>query len=885
MLQRMNRAFHHKRTSAGFALSLVLLVFVQHSRADYVETAPRPGAPLPPSIIPGECPLVFLKADIQYAKQTACSSGPGDSGTSNAIAVSAAGAFSNSSITSCCIHMKAVLWQARVRYANETGRLLLPQASADACIQSLNTSAIAAGLPALGWCDIKSQMLSEDAGKACGDDLTTVYDFWSASSRTFPGTVGTSCYGENADCGLCTTLITNKIMSLGSSTPALLATTSCQDLAQVAMAAAAYPVAIANGIARCLYNVDIEPIPQASKCTAYDWSRQNWTSIVRSCGAESYRADRCCQLVHGQYHFMLVTALNKTRYGMDQGQAEVCFSEYKAGLAAHGVSPATPESCRVTAATALLNIGCYNYSTLQQQVSTRYFHYFDGNCTHSGGGDCSHCSQTLLDVGNELANTTSVAYLNACQQLVVHQYYLWLANVESVPERGNCYYQFPPGLELTMVPLLPSKSASNIALIAGVSCASAVVLLGVLAIVAFVLWRRYPLYKAEWDAEKKTLGRLSSIQQRVVGNRLQVFTKRQLSKATQDFSESRVVGVGGSGKVYVGELNGDIVAVKDSTFGSNNDGAKEAWNEVATLAQYRHRHLVVLKGCCLTGSNSFLVYEFMEQGSVEDHLCPTAAVSAGRATESSVRAQFLNWPTRDKIALGTAKGLAYLHEECKPRCIHRDVKLSNILLANDFEPKLADFGLARRTDPQDTHVTTAIAGTWGYLSPEYMATGKLTEKSDVYSFGVVLLCLVAGRRPTQSNAPEEQVHILKIHLAEWAWALAERSELEQLIDPRLEGERHEFAANMERMTKVALLCVHTAASVRPSMRQCADMLMGRMEVPRLPRRLPSLYTVSSLASSDPESSAGLSSGQLSSILSRGAGILSMSSDYDPKSVP
>ncbi|GAQ77887.1 Protein kinase superfamily protein [Klebsormidium nitens] len=868
MLQRLNEAFCHRWTFVGFAISLLLLVSIEHSGADYVETAPRPGAPLPPPISPGECPLVFLQADIQYAKLTACS-------TSNAVVglLGTAVTTASPSSTTCCDQMKAVLWKARVRYANETGRLLLPQASADACIQNLNSSAAAAELPAVGKCESTSDILSEDTGKACGDDLTTVYGFWSASNRTFPGTVGSSCFGANVDCGLCTALIADKTMSLSSSTTSLLATASCQDLARVAMTAAAYPLDIANGIARCLYTVDIAPIPQAPKCTAYDWSRQNWTSMLYSCTGPGESGTDCCNLIAGQYQMMLAASINKTNHVLDQGQAEICFLEYMAALEAKVIYIPWSGSgiCDVTAASGLLNIGCYNYTTLQQQIPVRYFDYFAGNCTQASPDNCRHCAQTLLDVGTELAINTDSEYLKACQQLAVHQYYQWVARLELAPELANCRYQLPPGIEVTILPL--GESPSNIMLIAGLS--TAVVLLVVLAGAAFFLWRRYPLYKGKWDARTKTLGRLSSLRQKFVGSRLQVFTKKQLSKATQDFSESRLVGVGGSGKVYVGELNGEVVAVKDATFGSNKNGAKEAWNEIATLAQYRHRHLVVLKGCCISGSHSFLVYEFLEQGSVDDHLCPAAPV--GRTAEHSVRAHFLDWPTREKIALGTAKGLAYLHEECKPRCIHRDVKLSNILLTNDFEAKLADFGLARRTDPQDTHVTTAIAGTWGYLSPEYMAT----EKSDVYSFGVVLLCLVAGRRPTQPNAPEEQ-----IHLPEWAWSLAERNELEQLIDPRLEGERHEYAANMERMTKIALLCVHTAASVRPSMRQCADMLMGRMEVPRLPRRPPTLYTISSLASSDPDTSAGLSSGQQSSSLSTGgAGAFSISSDQDAKSIP
>lgn len=257
-----------------------------------------------------------------------------------------------------------------------------------------------------------------------------------------------------------------------------------------------------------------------------------------------------------------------------QGQAEVCFSEFKAALDVQGVPPTTPELCHVSAASALLNIGCYNYTTLQQQIPVRYFEYFAGNCTRASPNDCRHCTQTLIDVGTELANNTNFEYLNSCEQLAVHQYYQWLARLELVPEPGNCYYQFPPGLELTIVPLPAGQRSPNVGLIAGLSTAIAVAFLAVVAGAAFFFWRRYPLYKADWVATKKTLGRLSSLRQRFVESSLQVFTKKELSKATQTFSESRVLGVGGCGKVYVGELNGEVVAVKDATFGANKNGAK-----------------------------------------------------------------------------------------------------------------------------------------------------------------------------------------------------------------------------------------------------------------------------------------------------------------------
>eukprot|EP00243_Klebsormidium_subtile_P001871 TRINITY_DN1354_c0_g3_i1.p1 TRINITY_DN1354_c0_g3~~TRINITY_DN1354_c0_g3_i1.p1 ORF type:complete len:523 (+),score=63.20 TRINITY_DN1354_c0_g3_i1:778-2346(+) len=444
-------------------------------------------------------------------------------------------------------------------------------------------------------------------------------------------------------------------------------------------------------------------------------------------------------------------------------------------------------------------------------------------------------------------------FVTLCILTLGLQFSSLMSGIDEITAWENCYYQFPP--PLAILPPVSPRSADHVIkwALVGVFADVGVVLLLLVILAVFVL-KRYPLRKARFNRKLATLSRISSISQRALQKRLQIYSRKQLEKATKNFDQSQLLGSGASGKVYVGELDGEVVAIKVAIINIGKNGVKEAWNEIATLAQYRHCHLVFLKGCCISEPHCSLVYEFVEQGSLGDHLYP-------QQPSSSLEAGFLDWPTREKIALGTARGLIYLHNDCNPQCIHRDVKPSNILLTGDFEAKLSDFGLAKIVDTDATHITTAVAGTSGYLSPEYVATGKLTEKSDVYSFGVVLLTLVAGRRPTVQGAPPDEVF-----LTEWAWSLAERDELGLLVDRRFSArEREEHAEGMERMTRIALLCVHTITSVRPTMQQCANMLLRFTDVPRLPRRPMTLYTISSLASStEPSSASNFSSWQKNS---------------------
>ncbi|XP_030552483.1 proline-rich receptor-like protein kinase PERK9 isoform X2 [Rhodamnia argentea] len=288
-----------------------------------------------------------------------------------------------------------------------------------------------------------------------------------------------------------------------------------------------------------------------------------------------------------------------------------------------------------------------------------------------------------------------------------------------------------------------------------------------------------------------------------IGNSRPWFTYEELLKATDGFSSQNLLGEGGFGAVYKGFLpDGREIAVKQLKVGSGQ-GDREFKAEVEIISRIHHRHLVSLVGYCIAETRRLLVYEYVPNNTLYFHLH-----GEGRPV--------LDWATRVKIAAGAARGLAYLHEDCHPRVIHRDIKSSNILLDNNFEARVSDFGLAKLALDADTHITTRVMGTFGYMAPEYASSGKLTEKSDVFSFGVVLLELITGRKPVDASQP-----LGDESLVEWARPLLshalDNEEFEGLADPKL--ERNYVEAEMFRMMEAAAACVRHSAAKRPRMGQ------------------------------------------------------------------
>ncbi|KAK4763873.1 hypothetical protein SAY87_013311 [Trapa incisa] len=277
------------------------------------------------------------------------------------------------------------------------------------------------------------------------------------------------------------------------------------------------------------------------------------------------------------------------------------------------------------------------------------------------------------------------------------------------------------------------------------------------------------------------------------------FTYSDLERATDGFSEGNFLGEGSFGSVYRGCLqSGREVAVKKLKL-SARQGDREFREEVDIIGRIHHRNLVSLLGYCVTDDRKLLVYDYLPNNTLYFHL----------------HDQYI-WATRVKIAAGTARGLAYLHEDCYPRIIHRDIKSSNILLDENFEARVSDFGLAKLALDARTHITTRVMGTFGYMDPEYAISGKLTDKSDVYSFGVVLLELITGRKSVDIS-----LSLGDEGLVEWARPLLghafDRKEFEGLVDPRLQGNYVEN--EMLGMIEVAAACVRHLGVKRPRMVQ------------------------------------------------------------------
>ncbi|GJN09501.1 hypothetical protein PR202_ga27514 [Eleusine coracana subsp. coracana] len=289
-----------------------------------------------------------------------------------------------------------------------------------------------------------------------------------------------------------------------------------------------------------------------------------------------------------------------------------------------------------------------------------------------------------------------------------------------------------------------------------------------------------------------------------------VFSNAELKLATDNFSHQNILGEGGYGLVYKGKLSdGRVIAVKQLSQ-TSHQGKSQFVTEVATVSAVQHRNLVKMYGCCIDSSPPLLVYEYLENRSLDRALFGDSGLS-------------LNWSTRFEIIVGIARGLAYLHEESSVRIVHRDIKASNILLDTDLTPKISDFGLAKLYDEKKTHVSTKIAGTLGYLAPEYAMKGHLTEKVDVFAFGVVVLETVAGRSNTDNSLEED-----KMFLFEWAWELYEKGQALGIVDPRLEEEFESEEAL--RVIKVALLCTQGSPHQRPTMSTVVAMLTRDFEM-------------------------------------------------------
>ena len=411
------------------------------------------------------------------------------------------------------------------------------------------------------------------------------------------------------------------------------------------------------------------------------------------------------------------------------------------------------------------------------------------------------------------------------------------ATGENVERHTIKSWEFSSSLDIKVT---SGKKAENNRLIVVLTVSGGVLIAGV--IVAFIiLWL--------WKGKKKetvatSLTSINDDLERGAGPRR--FSYSDLISATNNFSDERKLGQGGFGSVYKGYLtNLDLLIAVKKISSRSKQGKKEFITEVKIFNQLRHRNLVQLIGWCHDKSEFLLVYEFMPNGSLDTHLF-------GRRNP-------LSWEVRYKISLGLASALLYLHEEWEQCVVHRDIKASNVMLDSSFNVKLGDFGLARLMDHELGAQTTGLAGTLGYMAPEYISTGRASKESDVYSFGVVALEIATGRKSVNPMGKDSEMG-----LVEWIWNLYGKGDLLLAMDEKLQTDFDE--KQVECLMIIGLWCSHPDRNLRPSMRQAIQVLKFETTQPNLPTQMPVLMyhaplTIPPVSSSEPSITTSLQHGR------------------------
>ncbi|CAO2815292.1 unnamed protein product [Amaranthus hypochondriacus] len=316
---------------------------------------------------------------------------------------------------------------------------------------------------------------------------------------------------------------------------------------------------------------------------------------------------------------------------------------------------------------------------------------------------------------------------------------------------------------------------------------------------------------------KRRMAHIQSREQelRTLNPQIGIFTYNQIKAACNNFNADSKLGEGGFGSVYKGTLSdGTLIAVKQLS-SKSSQGNREFVNEIGMISSLCHPNLVRLCGCCVDTSQLLLVYEFMENKDLGH-----ALFSAGEG-----RSRF-DWRTRKKICIGIARGLVFLHEESRLKIVHRDIKATNVLLDRDLNPKISDFGLAKLNEEEISQISTRVAGTIGYMAPEYALWGYLTPKVDVYSFGVLILEVMAGRSNMKFQPNEEHYCLL-----DKAFFLKQKGDLLELMDPTLGSKYNKDEAS--KIIQIALLCTNPSPALRPTMSEVLSMLEGNTEVQEL----------------------------------------------------
>ncbi|XP_072964809.1 probable receptor-like protein kinase At1g11050 [Typha angustifolia] len=440
---------------------------------------------------------------------------------------------------------------------------------------------------------------------------------------------------------------------------------------------------------------------------------------------------------------------------------------------------------------------------------------------------CGTCLTAGFDVSSRLtALDGNSSHATPCFYLTV----LYAAGVinrfgPEYPPTAGCILGL--ALSTSSSPTQSSSHHPSAAVVAS-SVSAAALFLSAVALLALFLRRKQKRRKKDSLQQQQQSSSSRSHPRPNTGSIL--FDIKELDKATGYFSQRNLIGRGGFGAVYKGVLaDGSVVAVKKMLELDLDGGDEEFRNEVEIISSLRHRNLVPLRGCCIPdddveeGKQRFLVYDYMPNGNLEQHIF--------RSERNSNRPP-LSWPQRKNIILDVGKGLMYLHYGVKPAIYHRDIKATNILLDGEMRARVADFGLARESKEGQSHLTTRVAGTHGYLAPEYALYCQLTEKSDVYSFGILVLETMSGRKALDMAAPSNMVLI-----TDWAWTLIKAGRAAEVLDEVLmAGDAQNPKGIMERFVLVGILCAHVMVALRPTIAEAVRMLEGDVDLPAIPDR-------------------------------------------------
>lgn len=575
-----------------------------------------------------------------------------------------------------------------------------------------------------------------------------------------------------------------------------------------------------------------------------DFSTLDFTGLTSVCSEKN--KGRCCRYVHALVGISLAQYANATsQIGVPSLLTEACKSALSNNLLLSGLAPNATAFCGL-GTKITVDLLCKDLKTVKGIEQIPKFNEVQLNCMKpiSSLGECQICLNASIMFIRHLQGAVNNLTLSICRDAT----FVAIAshgNLKFAVDKASCFFgiqglgdqpvltqkdkPFFPMPSPTLSPTLdnPLTSAnSNVSFVKKDDSSHWMLIMGVgVGLTGFILslfffllvliqrkrkelnnseesnlfnWTRNLIPNSCRQSEKWREGQASMFRR---------FSYKEIRIATDDFST--IIGRGGFGSVYKGRFQDGLVAAVKQMDGLSGQGETDFLKEMELLGRLHHRHLVTLKGFCSKRYERFLVYEYMENGSLKEHLHGPTKTS-------------LNWITRIQIAADIAAALEYLHFYCDPRLCHGDIKSSNILLDENFVSKLADFGLARAL-PSDgnnsQHTNSDIRGTPGYMDPEYIITQQLTLKSDIYSYGVLLLELISGRKAIYE----------KTNLVEWAQKyILEESEWAKMVDPNLADTYH--FEELKCVINIARMCTQREGEARPSIRKVLHLLYNKLDV-------------------------------------------------------